>query len=85
MSRTLFNTHEALQMLEDEGFFTEADIIFQPSEDGMESEEDSRGENGNNANHLSSAQLLAEADVRIEYGHGRTLNTLEENQMRMKR
>ena len=59
MSRKLFNTHEALQMLEDEGFFTEADIIIQPPGDGMELEKDSGGEEDNDVNHLSGHQLLA--------------------------
>ena len=40
-------------MLEDEGFFTEGDIFIQLSEYGMESQEDGRGEEDNNANHLS--------------------------------
>ena len=43
----------SLEMLEDEGFCTEADIFIQLPEDGMESEEDSGGEEDNNANHLS--------------------------------
>ena len=35
MNTKLFNAHEALQMLEDEGFFIEADIVIQPPGDGM--------------------------------------------------
>lgn len=62
MSRKLFNTHEALQMLEDKGFFTEADIGIPPAGEG-----DSDGEEDNDANHLS--------DATIEYGDGLTSNT----------
>ena len=62
MSRKLFNTHEALQMLEDKGFFTEADIGIPPAGEG-----DSDGEEDHDANHLSEKLLLAEVDVRIEY------------------
>ena len=69
MSRKMFNTHETLQMLEDKGFFAEANIVIQPPVDGMESEEDSGGEKDNDANHLSGNHLLAEADARIEYGN----------------
>ena len=81
MSRKLFNTHEILQILEDEGFFNEADIVIQPPGDSMESEEDSGRKEDNHANHLSGNQLLAEADVRIEYGDGRTFTTLEEDKI----
>ena len=50
----MYNTYETLQMLEDEGLFTEADIFIQLPDDCMESEEDSVGEEDNNANHLSA-------------------------------
>ena len=50
----MYNTYEALQMLEDEGLFTEADIFIQLPEDCMESEEDGGGGEDNNANHLSA-------------------------------
>ena len=43
----------SLEMLEDQGFCTEADIFIQLPEDGMESQEDGGGEEDNNANHLS--------------------------------
>ena len=52
-------------MLEDENSFTEANIVIQPPEDGMESEEDSGRDEDNDANHLSGNQRLVEADVRI--------------------
>ena len=81
MNRKLFNTHEALQMLEYKGFFTKADIVIQPPGDGMESEEDSDGEKDNDTNQLSGNQLLTKADVRIEYGDGRTFNTLEKGKI----
>ena len=47
----------------------------------MESEEHSGGEEDNDENYLSSNQLLAEVDVRIEYCDGRTFNTLEEDEI----
>ena len=71
-------------MLEDEGFFTEADIVIQPSGDGMDSEEDRGGEEYNDANHLSCNQILAEANVRIEYGDRSNFNTLEEDEIENK-
>ena len=43
----------SLEMLEDEGFCTEADIFIQLPEDGIESQEDGGAEEDNNANHLS--------------------------------
>ena len=61
----MFNTHETLQMLEDESSFTEANIVIQPPGDGMDSEEDSGRDEDNDANHLSGNQRLVEADVRI--------------------
>ena len=68
MSRKLFNTHEALQMLEDKGFFTEADIsIFTEASIPPAGEGDSDGEEDNDANHLSEKLLLADVDVRIKY------------------
>ena len=33
-------------------------------------------------NHLSGIQLLAEADVKIEYGDGHTFNTLKEDEIK---
>ena len=57
MDLNLFNNHEALQMLEDKDFFTEADIgILSPGEGETDGEED------NDADHLSDNQLLAEGD-----------------------
>ena len=50
----MYNTYEALQMLEDEGFFTKADIFIQLPEDCVESDEDGGGEEDNNANQLSA-------------------------------
>ena len=50
----MYNTYEALQMLEDEGFFTKADIFIQLPEDCLESKEDGGGEEDNNANQLSA-------------------------------
>ena len=47
----------------------------------MESEEDNGGEEDNDANHLSGNQLLAEVDIRIEYGDGHTFNTFEEDKI----
>ena len=82
MSRKLFNTHKSLQMFEYGSFFTETDIVIQPPGDGMESEEDSSGEENNDANHLGGNQLLAEADVRIEYGDRHTFNTLEQDEIK---
>ena len=49
-------------MLEDKGFFTEADIVVPPAGEG-----DSDGEEDSDANHLIEKLLLAEGDVRIEY------------------
>ena len=74
MSKKLFNTHEVLQMLEDEGFFNEADIVVQPPGDNMESEENRGRKEDSDVNHLSGNQLLAKSDVKIEYGDGRSFN-----------
>ena len=77
----MFNTHEALQILEDEGFFTEVDIVIQPPGDGMESEEDTDGEEDNDVNRLSGNQFLAETDAKIEYDDGCIFNTFEEDKI----
>ena len=54
-----FNARESLQFLEEEGFFSQADIAIQPPIDGLESEEGTGYELENYANHLSGKQLLA--------------------------
>ena len=52
-------------MLEEEGFFTEADIVIQSSGYGMETQEECGGEEDGNANHLSGNHFLDEANVKI--------------------
>jgi len=75
---TRYNAHEALQLLEDEGFFSHADIAIQPPGDGLESEEDSGDEADNDPNHLSGNQLLANAEIHIDYGDNSTFGTIDD-------
>jgi len=72
-----YNAHEALQILEDEGFFSHADIAIQPPGDVLESEEDSGDEADNDPNHLSGNQLLANAEIHIDYSDGSTFDTID--------
>ena len=72
------NFHEALQLLEDEGFFSHADIAIQLPGDGLESEEDSGDEDNDNPNHLSGNQLLAGAEVHIDYGDCTSFDTIDD-------
>ena len=71
-----FNAREALQVIEEEGFFSQAVTGIQPPGDALESEEDSSNEFENNGNHLSGKQFLADAEIQIDYGDGTTSDTL---------
>ena len=82
MSRKLFNTHKALQLLEDEGSSSLSWYCIQPPGYCVESEEDIGGGKDNHVNYLSGIQLLAEADVKIEYGDGHTFNTVKEDEIK---
>jgi len=68
-------------MLEDENF-VEASVYLQPPANGVDSNEDSDGEDGGSANHLSSQQLTAPAEYIINYGNN-VINTLEASEDNM--
>ena len=72
-----YNVHEVLDLLEEEDFFTRADITLMSPGDGVESEEDSADEDGNDISRLSGNQLLTPAEIMIVYG-SHQYNSLDE-------
>jgi len=64
-------------MLEDDNFL-DASVYITPPANGFESDEDSDAEDDCSANHLSSRQLTAPAEFRVNYG-AMNVNSLDED------
>ena len=69
-------------MLED-GNYVNANIFLTPLNGGMCSDEDSDREDTVFANHLSSTQLSAQAQYRVNYGHLVSDSMLEEDNFKV--
>ena len=66
-----FTVHQVITMLEDDDFFTRADIFITPPADPNCSDEDSGDEAEGTFNNLTSRQLQAEAVATVKRGQGR--------------
>ncbi|ESO93032.1 hypothetical protein LOTGIDRAFT_162055 [Lottia gigantea] len=70
--KRVFNVHEAISFIEEDGDdIRHVDIFLQPPGEGSLSDEDSGDEdNGAGINNLSKQQLLAQADVVVQFMSG---------------
>ena len=74
-SKRICSVYKVIEILEEEEFL-QADVLLSPSNNGLLSDEDSNGEEGVSADHLSGPQLSAPAEFCINFSNS-VENSLE--------